>query len=309
MRYFALMIMLAVVLTGCATPVAPPASVNIAGQWSGSWEGYGVFFIKRHDVASARFQHKELGAGSGRIWLDGALASESVPFWVRMAGLDGLPVFFEISGNKVTLRDQSDGALVAEFVVTGDRMIGHPLNTEDPARIVLDRVVAPTAVAPPPAPVSPPAVAAPAPPPVAMPAPPPPPPAAEPVPPAPPARLPSPKDFAPTDALKAVYFDFDRADIRPSEVTVLDGNVRWLQANPDVLVLIEGHCDERGTDAYNLALGDRRAKAVHSYLVAQGVAADRLTTVSYGEQQPACRESNVSCWAQNRRAVLVITPK
>jgi len=74
-------------------------------------------------------------------------------------------------------------------------------------------------------------------------------------------------------------------------------------------VIIEGHCDERGTDEYNLSLGDRRAKSVRDYLMAQGVAADRMTTLSHGEQKPVCRESNEACWRQNRRAVLVVKPK
>ena len=298
MRFVMVMVMVALALTGCATTMAPPDPINITGLWTGSWQGHGVFYIQREDVASARFLQRGDGAGSGRFWIDGALASESVPFSIRMAGLDGVPVFFDISGNTVTLRHQNGGEALAEFSVTGDRMIGYPLDTEYPARIILDRVVA---AAPPPA------IAAPAPPPPPAPptAAPAPPAVAEPVPP-PPPRLPSPKEFAPTDALKSVYFDFDRSEIRPSEIPVLEGNARWLQANREALLLIEGHCDERGTDAYNLALGDRRAKAVRDYLVAQGVAADRITTLSYGEERPVCTESNEACWQQNRRAVFVI---
>lgn len=297
MRYFAPMIVLAGLLAGCAT-ASPSPSVDITGRWSGSWEGYGIFGIKRDDVASARFQQQEGGVGSGRLWLDGTLASESVPLSLRLAGLDGVPLFFDVNGDKVIVRHQKGGEPLAAFIVAGDTMIGRPLNTDQVAQLVLKRVVAPAAIAPlPPAPALPVSVAEPARPAVA-----------EPVV-ASPARLPAPSEFTPIDPLKAVAFDFDRADIRPSEAGVLEGNVRWLQANRDVLVLIEGHCDERGSEAYNLALGERRARAVHNHLVSQGVAADRLATLSYGEQRPVCTEPNESCWARNRRADFIAKPK
>jgi len=85
--------------------------------------------------------------------------------------------------------------------------------------------------------------------------------------------------------------------------------VRWLQANADALVIVEGHCDERGTEAYNLALGERRARSVRDYLVTRGIAADRISTISYGEDRPVCREANEACWSQNRRAAFVVKPK
>ena len=305
MRYFAVVMTLAVMLAGCAT-AAPPESVpfDLTGNWSGSWEGYGVALIKRYDAASAQFTQQG-DRGSGKFWLEGSLASESVPLSLRLAGLTGVPVFFYARGNNVVLLHQLDERLFkAEFTVTGDRMVGRLVGTELPATIVLERVrmqiaappsPAPVVVVPaPPAPAPPPAVAEPAPPPV-------PPPAAE--------RPPAPQEFSATDALKAVYFDFDRSDIRPSETSVLDANASWLQTNRDVLLIIEGHCDERGTDAYNLALGERRARSVRDYLVAHGVAADRITTVSYGEERPVCREHNEACWSQNRRAAFVVKPK
>jgi peptidoglycan-associated lipoprotein len=127
--------------------------------------------------------------------------------------------------------------------------------------------------------------------------------------PAPVAERPAPQDFSAADALKPVYFDFDRSDIRPSEKSVLDANAAWLQANGDVLLIVEGHCDERGTEAYNLALGERRARSARDYLVAQGVAANRITTISYGEERPVCREHNEDCWSQNRRAAFAVKPK
>ena len=80
-------------------------------------------------------------------------------------------------------------------------------------------------------------------------------------------------------------------------------------ANGDVLLIVEGHCDERGTEAYNLALGERRARSARDYLVAQGVAANRITTIAYGEERPVCREHNEGCWVQNRRAAFIVKPK
>jgi peptidoglycan-associated lipoprotein len=123
------------------------------------------------------------------------------------------------------------------------------------------------------------------------------------------ATLPRPQEFSAVPELKSVYFDFDRADIRPADANVLDANARWLQENRGALVLIEGHCDERGTDAYNLALGERRARSARDYLVAHGVAADRITTVSYGEERPVCPEHNEGCWRQNRRAGFLVKPR
>src|SRR5215467_4973875 len=125
-------------------------------------------------------------------------------------------------------------------------------------------------------------VAAPAP---AAPTPAPPPPVATPAPPAP-APAPSPADYQPNPALKPVYFAFDSNRVRPGDAKILDANVDWLKANPNQLVRIDGNCDERGTNEYNLALGERRAKAAVSYLVSKGIAADRITVVSYGKERP-----------------------
>ena len=108
-------------------------------------------------------------------------------------------------------------------------------------------------------------------------------------------------EFAANPNLKDIYFDFDKYDIRPGDAKVLDGNATWLKSNNN-LVLIEGHCDERGTNEYNLALGERRAKATMNYLVSQGVQAARITIISYGEERPLCTEHNDACWAKNRRA-------
>jgi peptidoglycan-associated lipoprotein len=121
-----------------------------------------------------------------------------------------------------------------------------------------------------------------------------------------PATPPRPSEFRAVDALKDIFFDFDKYNIRPGDVRVLDANAAWLKENQNQLVLIEGHCDERGTSEYNLALGERRAKAAMGYLVSQGVQANRITIISYGEERPSCNEHNEACWAKNRRAHFLV---
>jgi peptidoglycan-associated lipoprotein len=118
--------------------------------------------------------------------------------------------------------------------------------------------------------------------------------------------LPSPKDFAAIPELRDVYFDFDRATLRPEDERVVDANARWLRAHPATVVLVEGHADERGTNEYNLALGESRARAARDQLVARGVAPSRVTIVSYGEERPVCHEAREACWARNRRAHFLV---
>jgi peptidoglycan-associated lipoprotein len=115
------------------------------------------------------------------------------------------------------------------------------------------------------------------------------------------AARPAIQEFAANPNLKDINFDFDKYDIRPGDAKTLDANATWLKSN-NALVLIEGHCDERGTNEYNLALGERRAKATMNYLVSQGVQTNRITIISYGEERPLCTEHNEACWAKNRRA-------
>src|SRR5882724_6486260 len=156
------------------------------------------------------------------------------------------------------------------------------------------------------------ATAAPAPAPrAATPAPTPSAPAPAPAAPAPaaPAPRPAPKEFVAVAALKEVFFDFDKYDIRAEDAKTLDANAAWLKTNADNLVLIEGHCDERGTNEYNLALGERRAKATMNYLVSQGIQANRITIISYGEERPVCNEKTEACWAKNRRANFLVKPR
>jgi peptidoglycan-associated lipoprotein len=162
-----------------------------------------------------------------------------------------------------------------------------------------------TAPAPPP----------PAPAPATTPAPPPPP---------PPAPAPAP-DRAPTEeelfakktiddlnregVLADAFFDLDSAQLRDDSKAGLQKNVDWLKRWGTTKVMIEGHCDSRGTSEYNLALGERRAKAVQDYLLSLGVPTDRVTIVSKGKEQPFCGDENESCWQQNRRGHFMITAK
>jgi len=101
------------------------------------------------------------------------------------------------------------------------------------------------------------------------------------------------------------YFDYDKADIRPDTRAALSKTADFLKSNPRFKATIEGHCDERGSTEYNLALGVRRANAVKEYIVSLGVSADRLSTVSFGKEKPFCMESNEACWQQNRRGHFV----
>ena len=98
-----------------------------------------------------------------------------------------------------------------------------------------------------------------------------------------------------------VYFDFDKSEIKPEAKSVLENKAAWLREHPEYNVSIQGHCDERGTNEYNLALGDRRAKSAMKYLNALGISADRMSTISYGEERPVCTEHAESCWWKNRR--------
>ena len=103
-----------------------------------------------------------------------------------------------------------------------------------------------------------------------------------------------------------VFFDFDRSNIRADQRPVLERQAQWMGRHPQVQVLVEGHTDERGTREYNLALGQRRANASRDTLVASGVNGSRISTISFGKDQPAALGSDESAWAQNRRAVTVV---
>jgi peptidoglycan-associated lipoprotein len=105
--------------------------------------------------------------------------------------------------------------------------------------------------------------------------------------------------------VKDVYFDYDTDAIRPDQQSSLQGDAQFLGQHPNIQFTVEGHCDERGSTEYNLALGDRRASAVKNALIQAGVAAGRVKTISYGKEKPFCTESNESCWQQNRRGHFV----
>ena len=103
-----------------------------------------------------------------------------------------------------------------------------------------------------------------------------------------------------------VHFDYDRYDVLEADKATLQRQAAWLAKYPSVRVTIEGHCDERGTREYNLALGARRANAVKEYLVSLGASASRVDTISYGKERPMCSESTEDCYAQNRRGVTTV---
>src|SRR5271169_537499 len=105
--------------------------------------------------------------------------------------------------------------------------------------------------------------------------------------------------------MQDVFFAYDSYDIEPQYQKVLQGDARFLQQHPNIKFTIEGHCDERGSTEYNLALGDNRANATKQALIQMGISGDRIRTISYGKEKPFCTESNESCWQQNRRGHFV----
>jgi peptidoglycan-associated lipoprotein len=291
-----------------------PADNDISGHWSGSWVGAGLFQAMRQETLTLDMTQRG-NAGYGKLVIDGAAAAESVPWEVRQQGLGGIRVFATVSGSKVKLIHEADDRIfTADMTVAGDQMIGQMKGRS--VRLVLGRQT--------PAPPSPQqsAKAAPLQMPAQVPV------TAEPVPAqpeqgvatvavAPPqeestdkpqaedpaqAQRPRAEDYVAVPELKPVYFDFDKAALRPDAVDALTNNTTWLKANADALVLIEGNCDERGTAEYNLALGDRRAKSAMEYLEANGIPKERLSTISYGKERPVCTQDTEECKNQNRRA-------
>jgi peptidoglycan-associated lipoprotein len=291
-----------------------PADNDISGHWSGSWVGAGLFQAVRQESLTMDITQRG-NAGYGKLVLDGTAAAESVPWEVRQQGLGGIRVFATVSGSKVKLvHEVDDRIFTADMRLEGDQMMGQ-INGRR-VRLVMARQT--------PAPLSPPqsAKAAPLQMPAQVPV------AADPVPAQPeqgppmvavapppeestdkpqsedPAQTERPRgeDYVAAPELKPIYFDFDKAALRPDAVDALTNNTTWLKENADALVLIEGNCDERGTAEYNLALGDRRAKSAMEYLEANGIAKERLSTVSYGKERPVCTEDTEECKNQNRRA-------
>jgi len=115
----------------------------------------------------------------------------------------------------------------------------------------------------------------------------------------------SPESASGSDGLGDVFFDYDQFQIRKDAMPVLDSNAEWLRSNGKKTALIEGHCDERGTLAYNLVLGEKRARAAKKYLQDLGVPVSQLQTTSYGEARPFCKQQNEDCYQQNRRVHFV----
>jgi peptidoglycan-associated lipoprotein len=109
-------------------------------------------------------------------------------------------------------------------------------------------------------------------------------------------------DFFGGPNVKDAYFDFDKATIRPDAEQALTGDASFLKQHQSIILTIEGHCDERGSEEYNLGLGDRRAAAVRNFLVNAGASADSISTISYGKSRPVCTDHTEECWQQNRRA-------
>ncbi len=135
--------------------------------------------------------------------------------------------------------------------------------------------------------------------------PPPPPPPIE-TPPEPQIEEPVVEPEPPKLELRTVYFDYDKYNIKSDQRARLSDNASQLMKFPDANVLLEGHCDNRGTNEYNIALGAKRARAVRDFLTEYGIAATRLTTKSYGEERPVCMGENEDCWSRNRRVEFIV---
>jgi peptidoglycan-associated lipoprotein len=284
-----------------------PADNDISGRWSGSWVGPGLFHAMRQENLVLDLTQKG-NAGYGRMVLDGTAAAESVPWQVRQQGLGGIRVFAEVSGQKIKLtHEEDDRIFTANLVLEGDQMTGDVKGRR--VRLILARQSPPQSATPQAAkavPQMPPQVPVATTPQPVVPQPEPTTVAVAPQEPAEkpedPAQRPRNEDYVAVPELKPVYFDFDKAVLRPDAVDAMANNATWLKENADALVLIEGNCDERGTAEYNLALGDRRAKSAMDYLEANGIAKDRVSTVSYGKERPVCTERTAECMSQNRRA-------
>jgi peptidoglycan-associated lipoprotein len=288
-----------------------PSGVDISGRWQGTWTGTGLYRSAREDTVVIDFVQQG-DRGLGRLVLEGTIAAESVPEVVRFQGLTGIRVVAEIRKGTVTLRHQLDGRLFTadlKIADNGDRMYGWVRGSEPAVGLLLTRAepkAAPARPAPEstPAPAVPqiqsqaPAESGPAPDAVTMVTPPLP----EREETARPAERPRQDDFVAVQELPAVRFDFDQAAIRSDTADALVGYAGWLKDHTDTALLIEGHCDERGTPEYNVALGERRAKAVKDYLSTYGVTPDRVSTVSYGKERPACAVATDTCREENRRA-------
>lgn len=312
-----LLILLIPLIAACATikpALSPPVSVgdpsgtDIAGRWRGTWTGTGIFNSAREDDVTINFVQRG-DMGLGRLVLEGTTAAESVPETVRYQGLNGIRVVAQISKDTVTLRHQLDGRLFTadlKVIGEGEQMFGFVRGANPRVGLLLtraDRKAPEARPAPVPQPVAPaqsqskqdPESVKDA---VAMaPAPQPERPEREKE-----AERPRQEKYMAVQELPAIHFDFDKATLRPDAADMLMSHAAWLKDHGDTALLIEGHCDERGTAEYNIALGDRRAEAVKDYLSAYGIASERLSTISYGKERAACGAATEQCHEENRRA-------
>ena len=307
------LVLLTMVMAACSTarPTVTPdkassesSGTDLSGRWTGKWRGTGLLLAPREDAVTLDLV--QIGdVAHGRFVLEGATAAESVPIDIRNAGLWGIRVRANISREKVTLRHEAGGHLfTADLKLTGDGEHMYGLVRGGPPKVGLVLTRAPEAAPPPPQ--------------TAMATPVPAlrqaetPPKAEPAPkvvviapeekesdaPAPPRE----EQFVGVAELSPIPFDFDKAELRKDAIDTLTAHVAWLKDHADALLLIEGHCDERGTDEYNVALGERRAKSVSDLLSAHGIAPDRISTTSHGRERPVCTAGTDECRMKNRRA-------
>jgi peptidoglycan-associated lipoprotein len=314
MRALLMLALLIPLVTGCATSTKssatqaplvenPATASDVSGRWTGHWVGTGLFNSPRQeDLTLDLVQQGD--AGYGRMVIDGAVASEGVPWQVRQQGLAGIRVYAAVSGPKVKIMHEVDKRIFTAdmTVVDSNRMVGEVKGSN--VRLVLNRKSPHPEAAPQAAQAAPPVTVA-----------------SEPVTPEPAAvalaapteqteaaqaaeaaQRPRHEDYIAVPELKPIYFEFDKSVLRPDAVDALSSSTAWLKENADALVLIEGNCDERGTAEYNLALGDRRAKSAMDYLEANGIAKERLSTISYGKERPVCTDRSEECMNQNRRA-------
>ena len=297
-----LLVLLTTVVAACSTahPRATPARTtesgvnDVSGRWTGKWTGTGLLMSPREDTVILELAQTD-DIAYGRFALEGATAAESVPIDIRNGGLWGIRVRASISGQKVTLRHTAGGHLFTAYLKLtedGEHLYGVVRGPHPRVALVLSR--ASEGAAPPQAAMAP----------------------------SPPAEMPKtepkivviePKasdtaaprreeHFVDVAELAPIHFDFDKADLRKDAVDTLTLHVAWLKDHADAVLLIEGHCDERGTDEYNVALGERRAKSVSDLLAAQGISPERISTTSFGRERPLCTANSEECRMQNRRA-------
>jgi peptidoglycan-associated lipoprotein len=299
-----LMSLLMPLLAACSTmspaplpsaSVAQPSGVDVAGRWRGHWTGTGLFQSYREDDVKIDLVQRG-DAGYGQLVLQGTGAAESLPMAVRLDGALGTHVVAQISSSGVTLSHHLDGRrFTADLRLSddGERLFGFVRGSYPKVGLLLTReprTARPALPAPSPAATATPlpqiAVLAPDPDPTET---------------AVTTERPKYEEFVAVQELPAIHFEFDKSELRDDTLDTLSTHAEWLRAHADTVVLIEGHCDERGTPEYNVVLGERRAMTVRDYLAQQGIAPERLSVVSHGKERPACAADTTDCHELNRR--------